>query len=133
MQIQIDEINISGLDNDAHLKYPRRTQRKIGDEIIKLSNPDKTRSLTMQKIKSNGSKIEQIIENQLHQNNIPFTKPEFIIDHIEGRKKWKHGKDDRSDELYSWIKRNNFPKGFQTLCMNCNHAKGDSSKCPHQK
>ena len=55
------------------------------------------------------------------------------IDHIEGRKKWKHGKDDRSDELYSWIKRNNFPKGFQTLCMNCNHAKGDSSKCPHQK
>ena len=55
------------------------------------------------------------------------------IDHIEGRKKWKHGKDDRSDELYSWIKRKNFPKGFQTLCMNCNHAKGDSSKCPHQK
>ena len=54
------------------------------------------------------------------------------IDHIEGRKKWKHGKDDRSDDLYSWIKRNNFPKGFQTLCMNCNHAKGRLGKCPHQ-
>ena len=57
----------------------------------------------------------------------------LTIDHIEGRKKMGHDETFRATTIYAWIKRNNFPKGFQTLCMNCNHAKGDSSKCPHQK
>jgi len=48
-------------------------------------------------------------------------------------KKWKHGMDMSSDVLYSWLKKNNFPKGFQVLCMNCNFAKGKLGKCPHQK
>ena len=34
--------------------------------------------------------------------------------------------------LLVWIKNNNFPKGFQILCHNCNMAKGNSkdNKCP---
>jgi len=55
------------------------------------------------------------------------------IDHIEGRKKWKHDKKLSSSRLYDWLKRNKFPKGFQVLCFNCNFAKGDTGICPHRK
>ena len=32
---------------------------------------------------------------------------------------------------YRWIKKNNFPDGFQVLCFNCNWAKSHGG-CPHQ-
>ena len=31
-----------------------------------------------------------------------------------------------------WLRRNNFPPGFQVLCHNCNCAKGFYGSCPHQ-
>jgi len=31
-----------------------------------------------------------------------------------------------------WLKKNNWPEGFQVLCMNCNMAKRQNSECPHQ-
>jgi len=34
--------------------------------------------------------------------------------------------------LNQWLITNNFPKGFQILCSNCNFAKGVLGKCPHQ-
>ena len=37
------------------------------------------------------------------------------------------------EQLLDWIIRNNFPKGFQILCSNCNFAKGKLGKCPHEK
>ncbi len=39
------------------------------------------------------------------------------------------------DNFLAWIIKNNFPKGFQILCHNCNHAKWHSkdNKYPHQK
>ena len=30
----------------------------------------------------------------------------------------------RGQVLRNWIIKNNFPKGFQVLCHNCNYAKG---------
>jgi hypothetical protein len=53
----------------------------------------------------------------------------LTIDHINGggelhRKSVGH--------FYSWIKRNNFPPGFQVLCWNCNLAKRYNQVCPHQ-
>lgn len=34
--------------------------------------------------------------------------------------------------LYPWLVKNNFPEGFQTLCWNCNCAKGiNLGVCPH--
>lgn len=60
------------------------------------------------------------------------TIKEFLcFDHInnngsEHRKKMK----DRS--IAPWLKRNNYPKGFQVLCHNCNIAKGVYGYCPHK-
>lgn len=33
--------------------------------------------------------------------------------------------------LYSWLKKNNFPEGYQTLCLNCNIGKRVKGYCPH--
>ncbi len=35
--------------------------------------------------------------------------------------------------LYAWLEKNNFPLGFQVLCMNCNFVKGKFGGCPHAK
>lgn len=37
------------------------------------------------------------------------------------------------EQMYRWLKRNNFPAGFQILCMNCNWGKRNNKGiCPHQ-
>ena len=33
--------------------------------------------------------------------------------------------------LNQWLRRNNYPKGFQILCFNCNCGKHIYRKCPH--
>ena len=55
------------------------------------------------------------------------------IDHVKGRKNIEHRKKDGGTLLYYWIKRNNYPKDFQVLCMMCNLAKHDNEKCPHER
>ena len=60
------------------------------------------------------------------------TEIDFLqIDHIDGGGK-KHSKQINHD-LYRWLKKNNFPPGFQVLCCNCNFAKGAYGTCPHQR
>ena len=55
---------------------------------------------------------------------------EFLgIDHVNGGGT-QHRK--AIHNSYRWIKKNNFPEGFQTLCHNCNHARGMYRYCPHQ-
>lgn len=39
----------------------------------------------------------------------------------------------QSDCMFKWLKKNNYPEGFQVLCHNCNQAKGYYGYCPHQK
>ncbi|MEK6897602.1 MAG: hypothetical protein AABW93_03675 [Nanoarchaeota archaeon] len=53
------------------------------------------------------------------------------IDHINGgggkhRRKLK-------GHFYQWLKVNKYPVGFQTLCHNCNQAKGYYGQCPHKR
>lgn len=62
----------------------------------------------------------------------------LALDHINGggkqhRKEIFNGRNSGGRGYYSWLKRNNYPEGYQILCHNCNFAKGDSGKvCPHQ-
>lgn len=38
--------------------------------------------------------------------------------------------------IYLWLKNNNYPSGFQVLCMQCNFVKGKRNRngiCPHQE
>jgi hypothetical protein len=62
------------------------------------------------------------------------------IDHIQG-----NGADHRrtlkaelgyypgGNKLPYWLKKNNYPDGFQVLCANCNLGKRIAKECPHQR
>jgi hypothetical protein len=68
----------------------------------------------------------------------PETEPKFLsIDHIDGagnqhRLEVFGNKNVAGLRFYSWLRRNNFPPGFQLLCFNCNLAKGHWGICPHK-
>lgn len=54
----------------------------------------------------------------------------LCIDHKNGGGN-KHRKEIGIDRLYRWLRANGYPKGFQVLCHNCNHAKHVLGRCPH--
>lgn len=47
------------------------------------------------------------------------------IDHIDGggKKHREYLKSIGSQQFYTWLRKNNFPPGFQVLCMNCQFVK----------
>ncbi len=62
---------------------------------------------------------------------------EFLtIDHIDndgGEHRQKLNGGNRGGSwFYVWLIKNNFPEGFQVLCMNCNWGKRNSGTCPHK-
>lgn len=66
------------------------------------------------------------------EDNLAF----LSVDHIDGQG-GKHRKEIGKSSgigFYTWLKKNNFPKGFQTLCFNCNIARHhNGGVCPHQQ
>lgn len=61
------------------------------------------------------------------------TEKAFLtIDHINGGGS-KHRKEVGQSNIYRWLKQNNYPEGFQVLCMNCQWGKKNCGICPHQK
>ena len=57
----------------------------------------------------------------------------LTIDHINGKTKNRNDDSNKSgNSLYLYLRRNNYPVGFQVLCFNCNCAKGIHGACPHQ-
>lgn len=60
---------------------------------------------------------------------------EFLtIDHINGGGR-KHRAEIRKKyhiDMYPWLKKFNYPKGFRVLCINCNFALGNYKYCPHK-
>jgi hypothetical protein len=58
---------------------------------------------------------------------------EFLsIDHINGGGT-SHRKSLKSADIYAWLLKNDFPKGFRILCHNCNQAIGKYGICPHKR
>lgn len=59
------------------------------------------------------------------------------IDHINNNgaeERRKLGFKGRGIAFYTWLKRNNYPEGYQVLCANCNKGKArNKGICPHQK
>lgn len=57
---------------------------------------------------------------------------EFLtINHIDGG--GRQHKKSTGGHIYEWLIRNEFPEGFNVLCMNCNFADGMYGVCPHVK
>jgi hypothetical protein len=64
------------------------------------------------------------------------TEKAFLsIDHIEndGATHKRKFNLKTGEQMYRWLARNNFPSGFQILCMNCQWGKRNNGGiCPHQ-
>lgn len=59
----------------------------------------------------------------------------LVIDHVEGggNKHRKEIKSKSGHDIFIWLKKNNYPKGFRVLCFNCNFCKGIHGYCPHKQ
>lgn len=65
------------------------------------------------------------------ESRIPF----LSIDHIHGNGT-RHRKEIKGygKNMYAWLIKNQFPKGFQTLCLNCNLGRQiNGGMCPHEE
>ena len=66
------------------LKYPRRTKRIIDEIEYRLKEPSANTSKKLRKIKSTGTTIEKLFEKALTEAGIYFTKPDLLIERLEG-------------------------------------------------
>jgi hypothetical protein len=61
------------------------------------------------------------------------TARRLTIDHAGGGGKAHRvalfGRNQAGAQFYSWLVRNGFPDGYQTLCLPCNASKGDGASC----
>ena len=57
-------------------------------------------------------------------------EPFLAIDHVEGGGSVDHR---RSGSMYSRLRRQGWPSGYQILCFNCNWRKGKLSECDCQQ
>lgn len=56
----------------------------------------------------------------------------LTLDHINGGGRAKeNGR--AGHVLYGWLRKRDYPPGYQVLCFNCNSAKGILGRCPHQE
>lgn len=59
----------------------------------------------------------------------------LVLDHLNGggnkHRKSIFGQVGRGD-IYRWVIKNNYPKGFRVLCDNCNASIGRYGYCPHK-
>ena len=55
------------------------------------------------------------------------------IDHINGVTADQRKKEGLGTGFYCWLKKNNYPPGFQVLCFNCNLGRAiNGGICPHK-
>lgn len=134
-------------DYNAHqreLYKKSKTSRRNTAKEYYVKNHEKIRKIQLQDYKE----LRDIVLRG-YSKNIPkcvcckVSGNEFLaIDHIEGRvkmdsnsklKKLGYSSKLKSKKLLVWLKNNDFPEGFQVLCHNCNTAKFQLGKCPHER
>ena len=116
--------------------FPRRKRRLFGldtkcrrcvNRQSKISNKPERDALRLQVLSHYGPKGKLLCKccGEDHE--------EFLtLDHIHG-----NGRAERASHggtgLFRRLRRQGFPKGYRTLCMNCNFSLGIRGYCPHQK
>ena len=113
--------------NKYNKKRPPRTKEEQDEYYQRYRNRIKQRNL----------KLKIICFKHYSKSEIPFCaccgekEINFLtIDHLN-ECGIKHRKSIKQ-MLFGWLIKNNFPEGYQVLCMNCNFAKGRFGVCPHQ-
>lgn len=55
------------------------------------------------------------------------------IDHVDGGGNAHRREFASTRQIYTWLRANGYPDGFQILCSNCNKAKERPDGCPHRR
>ena len=121
------KIGIHGYCKSCYSEYHKENYRK---------NQDKIR----ERVKKNRQKIRRQVIGYYSKNTFACACCgedifEFLsIDHVFGGGN-QHRKQLRNCNLtlYRWLRDNDFPDGYQVLCMNCNWGKRDREECPHKQ
>jgi len=124
-------------------EYSKKWYQKNRDKILEkqkkyyLENRDrileynrKNKEIISKKISLNNLRIKKLVLGHYSNGKLKCVRCGFSdiralsIDHINGggtlHRKQIRG---RGSMMYRWLIKNNFPKGYMTLCMNCNIIK----------
>ena len=113
-------------ENSNHFKEKSNTYYRKNPEIVKRIN------------KKYNNKIKIEVLKYYSSGNIKCaccgeTEIKFLaIDHINNNGKKDRIKNGWGNTFYRYLRKNNYPKGFQVLCHNCNIAKYMYGCCPHK-
>lgn len=112
-----------------------RKKLREKDKIWRDKNRESLRKLNKVYKKKYDDKLKELVFKHYGkkcaccgESNLAF----LSIDHIKG-KGTIHRKSIKV-KINNWLIKNNFPKGFQTLCFNCNWGKHiNGGVCPHKE
>lgn len=137
--IIINEEQSSRIKLSLHVKCQPKMKR-FRDKINQRNNKKTKEEIMNQKMKNSENtkkrrKANKLIVFQHYSNG--FVKCDccgepderFLTVEHENNDGAKHRK--TIGDIYAWLIRNKFPKGFRILCFNCNCAKGIYGECPH--
>jgi len=130
-------------------KYRERNPEHVKE--LSRQNYSKHKEKNRPRLSKRGKEIRKKTKLEVYahySNGVPkcaccgVTGIEFLtVDHIIPRFEMKKDRkliekglrtNFKAHRLSQWLIKNNFPKGFQILCWNCNFAKGVFGKCPHK-
>jgi len=115
-----------------HYRENRETYLEKARQYAKL-HPDahKKNALRVKKIV-----IEYYTKGKMCCNCCGESIFEFLsMDHINGGGTQHRRQLNGGNNIYRWLRKNNFPDGFQVLCYNCNcgREKTPDKVCPHKR
>ena len=124
--------------NKKRREYSKRpeVQKRIRKRDKEWRNNNKEKVIEINKIsgKKHRDKNRELVFNHYGKECSCCGEKELkflSIDHINGNGT-KHRKEIKT-RIYGWLVRNNYPKGFQTLCFNCNWGRyRNNGICPHK-
>lgn len=123
-KVRRDEISNDPVKREKRNAYRLQWNRK-NPETRKLYNEKSRKHVRLLALQAYSSEVPSC--SCCRENTLQF----LAIDHVNGGGN-KHRKEIKgAANIYSWLKRKNYPEGFQVLCHNCNLAKGYYGKCPH--
>jgi hypothetical protein len=143
-----DDLHLTGNKFYRYLlkqKFPFENELQVLCHNCNLSKRNKTKCIHSRKLNILTTKekwYKNLKYNVMKHYSVPIphckccgeNELEFLtIDHI-----YNNGKEHRKSlgsggkSLYDWLKKNNYPEGYDVLCMNCNMNKRFNEICSHQ-
>jgi hypothetical protein len=101
-------------ENEGFIPWEKRPENKIRVREIQKKYREKLRLQILTHYSGGQPKCAHC---NCHDDRV------LTIDHINGNGNKHRRNIGAGTGFYAWLKRNNFPEGFQVLCMNCNWLK----------